>query len=172
MAVPKRKTSKARRDKRRASTFKLTAPTLIKCSKCDAMILTHRLCDTCGAYGGKEIVRLGKEEATEVAKAPKKAAAKVKTTEDAAAKPAAKKPAAKKPAAAKAEDAEKKPAAKKPVAKKPAAKETPGDTESSATEAKPKTTKTKAPKAAEASAKPATKTTRTPKKTEPENTDN
>ena len=34
MAVPKRKVSKARRDKRRSSVWKLTAPTLTKCTQC------------------------------------------------------------------------------------------------------------------------------------------
>ncbi len=43
MAVPKRKVSKARRDKRRSSVWKLTAPTLAKCN--------------CGYYKGKEIVK-------------------------------------------------------------------------------------------------------------------
>jgi len=34
MAVPKRKVSKARRDKRRSSVWKLEAPALVKCSQC------------------------------------------------------------------------------------------------------------------------------------------
>ena len=34
MAVPKRRTSKARRDKRRNNLWKLTAPTLVKCDRC------------------------------------------------------------------------------------------------------------------------------------------
>ena len=34
MAVPKRRVSKARRDKRRANTWTLAAPTLEKCPKC------------------------------------------------------------------------------------------------------------------------------------------
>ena len=57
MAVPKRKTSKARRDKRRASTWKLEAPAVVKCSHCGAMILPHRMCDACGYYDGKQIVK-------------------------------------------------------------------------------------------------------------------
>ena len=56
MAVPKRKQSKARRDKRRSSHWKLSLPTLTRCSKCGAMILKHRVCKKCGAYGD-EIVR-------------------------------------------------------------------------------------------------------------------
>ena len=34
MAVPKRKTSKARRDKRRSNLWKIEAPTLVKCDRC------------------------------------------------------------------------------------------------------------------------------------------
>lgn len=34
MAVPKRKVSKARRDKRRSSVWKLDAPALSKCTQC------------------------------------------------------------------------------------------------------------------------------------------
>ena len=34
MAVPARKTSKARKNKRRSSVWKMDAPTLVKCSNC------------------------------------------------------------------------------------------------------------------------------------------
>lgn len=61
MAVPKRKTSKARRDKRRSSTWKLQLPGLVKCPKCGTMNLTHRVCKECGTYNGKVIIK--KEEA-------------------------------------------------------------------------------------------------------------
>lgn len=58
MAVPKRKTSKARRDKRRNNLWKLTAPTLVKCPKCDAYKRPHRLCPTCGYYDGREVIKV------------------------------------------------------------------------------------------------------------------
>ena len=45
MAVPKRKTSKARRDQRRAN-WKLEAPGL-----------PHHVCPECGYYDGKEVVK-------------------------------------------------------------------------------------------------------------------
>ena len=54
MAVPKRKTSKARRDKRRASTWKLEMPGMVKCPKCGEYKLSHRVCTSCGTYNGKE----------------------------------------------------------------------------------------------------------------------
>ena len=43
MAVPKGKVSKARRDKRRSSVWKLKAPGLTPCPKCGAMRLPHRI---------------------------------------------------------------------------------------------------------------------------------
>ncbi|MBQ1244177.1 MAG: 50S ribosomal protein L32 [Clostridia bacterium] len=57
MAVPKRKVSKARRDKRRSSTWKLNLPSLVKCPKCGAFKLTHRVCKACGYYKGEEIIK-------------------------------------------------------------------------------------------------------------------
>ncbi|MCL1952625.1 MAG: 50S ribosomal protein L32, partial [Oscillospiraceae bacterium] len=43
MAVPKRRVSHARRDKRRSSVWKLTPPALDRCS-CGALKLSHRVC--------------------------------------------------------------------------------------------------------------------------------
>ena len=60
MAVPKRKVSKARRDKRR-STWKLALPGMVKCPKCGEIILSHRVCKACGYYKGKEIVKVNDE---------------------------------------------------------------------------------------------------------------
>ena len=42
MAVPKRKVSKARRDKRRSNVWKLS--------------MTHRVCSACGYYDGKQVI--------------------------------------------------------------------------------------------------------------------
>lgn len=55
MAVPKGKVSKARRDKRRSSVWKLTAPALVKCSKCGALRMPHRMCPECGYYNGRQV---------------------------------------------------------------------------------------------------------------------
>ena len=52
---PKRKTSKARRDSRRAN-WKMTAPNLVKCSKCGELMVPHRVCKACGSYNKKEII--------------------------------------------------------------------------------------------------------------------
>ena len=58
MAVPKRKTSKARRDKRRSNVWKLDMPGMAKCSKCGEFNLAHRVCSKCGNYKGEEIVKI------------------------------------------------------------------------------------------------------------------
>lgn len=55
MAVPKRKTSKARRDKRRAN-WKLTVPGMVVCPSCGELKLPHRVCKACGSYKGKEVI--------------------------------------------------------------------------------------------------------------------
>ena len=58
MAVPKRKTSKARRDKRRSNVWKLDMPALSKCTQCGELKMPHRVCPVCGYYKGKEIVKV------------------------------------------------------------------------------------------------------------------
>lgn len=55
MAVPKRKTSKARRDKRRAN-WKLAVPGVVACPQCGEPKMQHRVCKACGYYNGKEVI--------------------------------------------------------------------------------------------------------------------
>ena len=57
MAVPKSKVSKARRDKRRSSVWKLKVPGMVECPQCHEMKLSHRVCKNCGYYDGKEVVK-------------------------------------------------------------------------------------------------------------------
>lgn len=54
---PKNKSSKARRDKRRAN-WKMSVPNLVRCSKCGALMEPHRVCLTCGSYNKKEIIQV------------------------------------------------------------------------------------------------------------------
>ena len=54
---PKNKSSKARRDSRRAN-WKMSVPSLSKCSKCGALVMPHRVCKACGAYNKKEVVKV------------------------------------------------------------------------------------------------------------------
>ena len=58
MAVPKKKVSKARRDKRRSNNWKLALPGMTTCPKCGKVILAHRVCKACGYYGGKEVLKV------------------------------------------------------------------------------------------------------------------
>ena len=58
MAVPKRKVSKARRDKRKATWFKRMVnnmPGLTTCTECGEIKMSHRVCKSCGAYRGKKV---------------------------------------------------------------------------------------------------------------------
>ena len=52
---PKNKTSRGRRDKRRAN-WKMEASTLVKCSKWGELMMPHRVCKACGSYNKREIV--------------------------------------------------------------------------------------------------------------------
>jgi large subunit ribosomal protein L32 len=58
MAVPKGKVSKARRDKRRSSHWKLDPPGIVACPKCGAYHLPHRICKACGTYDGREVIKV------------------------------------------------------------------------------------------------------------------
>ena len=58
MAVPKRKTSKARRDKRRNNLWKLETPTLVRCPECGAYKRPHRICTACGKYNGRHVINV------------------------------------------------------------------------------------------------------------------
>ncbi|MDR0884050.1 MAG: 50S ribosomal protein L32 [Oscillospiraceae bacterium] len=58
MAVPKRKTSKARRDRRRSSVWKLTTPSIEKCPACGEYKRPHRVCPACGVYKGREVIKV------------------------------------------------------------------------------------------------------------------
>jgi large subunit ribosomal protein L32 len=55
MAVPKRKKSKSRRDKRRTHQ-KLEAPNLSECPQCGEAKLPHHVCPACGYYKGRKVI--------------------------------------------------------------------------------------------------------------------
>ena len=55
MAVPKRRTSRARRDKRRAhDALKTQVPGV--CPRCGEPKLSHRVCSACGTYRDRQVV--------------------------------------------------------------------------------------------------------------------
>ena len=55
MPNPKRRHSKARRDKRRAHDA-LRTRSLSRCPNCQELKLPHRVCPSCGWYKGREVV--------------------------------------------------------------------------------------------------------------------
>lgn len=57
MGVPKKRTSKMRRNRRRAANSKLReAIQVILCPKCNEPVLPHRACAACGYYRGREVI--------------------------------------------------------------------------------------------------------------------
>ncbi|MDQ7857304.1 MAG: 50S ribosomal protein L32 [Armatimonadota bacterium] len=54
------------RTRSRRSTWKAARPALVSCPQCKARILPHRVCPSCGYYGGREVV------AVEAARSKKK----------------------------------------------------------------------------------------------------
>ncbi|PLY02287.1 MAG: 50S ribosomal protein L32 [Desulfuromonas sp.] len=55
MAVPKGKTSKSKKNTRRAHDS-LSAQGISVCPQCNEPKLPHRVCANCGTYKGKEVI--------------------------------------------------------------------------------------------------------------------
>lgn len=55
MAVPKFRTSKSKRDMRRAHHF-LVAPGISTCANCGSVRRPHSVCTGCGHYKGKQVM--------------------------------------------------------------------------------------------------------------------
>jgi len=56
MAVPKKKTSKAKSRSRRASAWRLDAAARSTCPRCGAVKMPHRVCGNCGWYRGRQAI--------------------------------------------------------------------------------------------------------------------
>lgn len=56
MAVPKKKMSKSKSRKRRASSWKLDAPARSVCPRCGTAKIPHTVCGACGWYKGRVAV--------------------------------------------------------------------------------------------------------------------
>ncbi len=59
-ALPKRKISKGRRNRRRLHD-RLKPPALVPCENCGEMKLPHTVCLSCGTYKGREIIEIEEE---------------------------------------------------------------------------------------------------------------
>lgn len=57
MALPKRRHSKSRRDKRRTHD-RLSSPQTTLCPQCNEPKLPHRVCLACGTYKGKTVLEV------------------------------------------------------------------------------------------------------------------
>ena len=60
MAVPKKKTSKSRRDMRRAH-HALPAVAYVECPACGELKRPHHVCGACGWYNNREVVQTTSE---------------------------------------------------------------------------------------------------------------
>lgn len=60
MALPKRRHSRARRDKRRTHDT-LRIPARSTCEECGRPKQPHRACAHCGTYRGRKVIRSGEE---------------------------------------------------------------------------------------------------------------
>ncbi|MBU1627370.1 50S ribosomal protein L32 [bacterium] len=63
MPVPKKKTSKSRRDKRRTH-YKLESKNYAICPHCQDMKLPHYTCPSCGMYKGIEVITFKEKKKT------------------------------------------------------------------------------------------------------------
>ncbi len=61
MAVPKKRQSNTRRNKRRANHDRMTAPTVGACPQCGEPRLPHRICPSCGYYNGRQVIEIPEE---------------------------------------------------------------------------------------------------------------
>lgn len=60
MAHPKRRTSKARRDKRRTH-YKINPPSTVECPQCHLPKEPHVACPHCGYYKGRKVIEVEEE---------------------------------------------------------------------------------------------------------------
>jgi large subunit ribosomal protein L32 len=62
-ALPKRKVSQVRRDRRRAHYLRLKMPHMVPCPQCHTLRLSHHVCPNCGTYKGVQVI--AQEEAAD-----------------------------------------------------------------------------------------------------------
>jgi large subunit ribosomal protein L32 len=60
MGVPKRRTSKSRKNMRR-SHHAARLPTIVNCPRCKTKVELHTICPECGFYRGKPILEVEAE---------------------------------------------------------------------------------------------------------------
>ena len=55
-ALPKRKISRVRRDRRRAHYLRLKMPQMLACPQCNTLRLAHHVCAHCGTYNDVQVL--------------------------------------------------------------------------------------------------------------------
>ncbi|MFV0441361.1 MAG: 50S ribosomal protein L32 [Lachnospirales bacterium] len=55
---PKGKKSKGKRNQRRAQSWKIPMPNLVKCPKCGEYVRSHRACRACGTYNKRAVLEV------------------------------------------------------------------------------------------------------------------
>lgn len=78
MPVPKRKRSRARRDKRFANKG-LAVKAFAACPQCQTVISSHQVCKNCGHYKGIKIIETKADRAVKRGEGRKKKAAQQQT---------------------------------------------------------------------------------------------
>jgi len=58
MAVPKRKTPRAKTRSRRAANWRRGAPPRSFCPNCGAVKRPHFVCDNCGGYRARQVIEV------------------------------------------------------------------------------------------------------------------
>ncbi len=58
MAVPKKKPSKTRTSRRRATYYRAQSLNVAKCPNCGEPMLPHHVCMKCGYYAGKQVLEV------------------------------------------------------------------------------------------------------------------
>ena len=71
MAVPKKRTTKSKRNMRR-SHHGVKKLMLVTCQKCHAQIPSHTACPQCGTYNGREVIDVMKKLSKQEKKAKEK----------------------------------------------------------------------------------------------------
>lgn len=61
MAVPKSKTSKSKRNKRRTHD-RLNIVNITECPRCHSKKISHRVCENCGYYSENEVITFEKKD--------------------------------------------------------------------------------------------------------------
>ncbi len=82
MAVPKKRTTKSRRNNRRMHIY-LKTPALTDCPNCKEKMRRHHLCQNCGHYNGRQIVDVMEEISKKETKKKESKKEEVKEKEEA-----------------------------------------------------------------------------------------